>query len=46
VVELNSHSYESIQSNDPTGRVKNPDFVNQVEAICKSDDHLIVVRTL
>ncbi|GAU46031.1 hypothetical protein TSUD_268730 [Trifolium subterraneum] len=24
------------------GRVKNPDFVNQVEAICKSDDHLIV----
>ncbi|AES64041.1 putative Rhodanese-like domain-containing protein [Medicago truncatula] len=24
------------------GRVKNPDFVNQVAAICKSEDHLIV----
>ncbi|KEH38049.1 rhodanese/cell cycle control phosphatase superfamily protein [Medicago truncatula] len=24
------------------GRVKNPDFVNQVEAIYKSEDHLIV----
>ncbi|KAJ1418526.1 Rhodanese-like domain [Sesbania bispinosa] len=24
------------------GRVKNPDFVNQVAAICKNEDHLIV----
>ncbi|KAK7312151.1 hypothetical protein VNO77_35805 [Canavalia gladiata] len=24
------------------GRVKNPDFVGQVEALCKKEDHLIV----
>lgn len=29
-----------------TGRVKNPDFVEQVAAICENEDHLIVVRNM